>query len=69
MSRRAHGPKRRANAYAQRVYLDVGPSEIKAALTAAWMAGYGAAARVRRGPPAAILTAEEREALLGKRPA
>ena len=48
MSRRDSGPKRRANAYAQRVYLTVAPSDIKAALTAAWMAGYGSAARARR---------------------
>jgi len=48
MSRRDAGPKRRANAYAQRNYLTLSPSDIKAALVRAWMSGYGSAARARR---------------------
>lgn len=69
MSRRDHGPKRRAEHYAYRTVANApyAPDEVRQAVVRAYMAGYGSASRARRKSTAIvlgeILTDEERDAL------
>jgi hypothetical protein len=73
MSRRDHGPKRRAEHYAYRTVANAPyePDEVRQVVVRAYMAGYGSASRARRGhglkgptgTRGTILTAEEHAAL------